>query len=539
MASLAQIHENLAANTDITASLQALGTLLRDEHVRSDEALSQIIPYVLRPFAEDTNTLEALRVLVNFTADNDENRKYMTSRDAAAFWENYLGYLHTGPNQDILHRLVVLLSQFIHNVEDQQMAEYVNYLTTKGASEALLAFIETIDVDELSLSFELLAELCTRNISAEKLVGIAEMCTDALTLDDEEGDEILHFASQVIFNATNVEDYHGGREVIGKIYTLLPNIPGAYKNVARTKRTLFSSCGNISSSPSYNNWKDVEKSVGVIMQNNDAYVTAAAAISLGNCVNSKAAQEELLAQISVFAPVLDVVQQIMQCPFGDVVLYQALHFFNNTMTLAIAAQILNDEPHLRRITKVVVDNGKYYKEVGAIFFKFLRKLMSLGLVANQVRPMEELHEVWTILEGSDSSVEIHLLLLQAVIAHNTELPSGSKALLATLLSSTESVDVQVLFEKFKTMAMLFQKFDGLSLEKLYTRDFETEFTAPLARFLSQLREALQNAEQNAQSAAVANNAKYMAAAVINAMKTVTSSDTIEEITKECNGIIRL
>lgn len=550
------ISENLACNTEIQLSLASLGTLLRDEEWRSHQEVAQVIPHVLRIYCQYPNErFESLRVLINFTADNDPNRSYMTTQlsEVSEFWKTGFQDLQSTSNKDVSFRFVILLTQFIHNVLENQSAEHIAYLTDLGAVTALLRYLHFIEesgeFEEFVLPMEVLAECTARDPKSaliQELEWIIRALQEVVSLDEpEDADEIFQCGSRVLFNVTNVEDLSVNHDLIAQIYALLPLVPETFKNVAHTKRRLFSTCGNISSYPSYKNWEDVERNVRAVVSSDlDPYVVSAAAISLGNCVSSKETQEALISEIEKVTLMDAVVDALLQCKFGDVVHFQALHFFNNTMGVSTVRRILDNHEDLFRITKVVVDNSKYYKEVGYIFLKFVRKLITIGSIQNQCQSPESFEALFNVISAAEENVnEVSMLLLQAFGVWKPQLVIGNEfqlKLFSSLVETADHVEAQSLFEKLKTMAVVFQNYDAAQIKTLYGSDFQSKFTVPFLEFMKQLQQGLEEApaEHVQQTAAIANNTKFVAASAIKSLQAATPDEVIDQILEICSTVVR-
>lgn len=502
---LKQILANIESNTDLARSLNELGTLLRQEDARANQTAQECVLHALGFVS--TEPLEVLRVLVNFCADNDDNRVLLVSNDlsVAEFWTWVFTELHEATNGDVCTRAIVLLGQFIHNIDEAVMSSAIAALIDKGAPQALLEYLrETHDgeVMELVAEFSRAKPTAIQTSQLEWIVATAMQ----IELDDDEIDEILNYASQAVFNATNVDD-RSGVQLIPSIYRLIQMVPKDTANVVHIKRRLFSACGNVSSYPSYDNWSDIERNEALIgAENTDLYVVAAAAISLGNCVDSRESQERLLRTLD---SVERVVAAVLEAPLGDVVQYQAFHLFNNIMTPAIASNVLSHPALLFRATKVVVDNITYYREIGAVYFKFLRKLIAMG----DATTVLQLTLVWhAVTECDDASCsEVKLLLLQVACAHKDVAVDRElvRHLISHSLATQGSVDAAYVLQQIKTVAMVLHHYNEEDLRQFYRDQVESGFVLPFAAFLGQLQHAVRATDAGA--APVANNTKFLAA----------------------------
>lgn len=557
MATLTEIQDRLtngSEKSEITLALNNLGTLLREETTRADPHLAGIIPYVLSLYNVEPS--EVIRVLVNYTADNDDNRAYLTSREQCVldFWNSALSSLDD--NALGLHT-VLLLTQFIHNIDDDKKKRMVTALLDHNVVLTLLDYcrkcLQNGNVDNLSMPLELLSEYSVadpRKFTVEDLVWIIDASSRIIDeCDKEDCDEILLYGSQTALNITNVDEWD---ELTTKqyslnqsVYDLMNKVPSDLENVAHIKRNLFSTCGNVSSYPKYDNLLDLAMNAAYIMNvASDPYVAAALAILIGNCVSSKDTQTLVITQLSEICNFDLIIEAVLHRQFGDVVQYQALHFFNNLLTNEAADVILREHnlSDLGRITKVVTDNGKYYKEIGGIFYKFLRKLILTGFTGH--RDVFVYNVVWSYLDTAESDPqksEVEMLLLQAIATTPASRGQWAKnadlvhKLLAETMSVGGTIDGTLMLTKLKTLAVVLRSYPSTELEaSLGPERFVENFATPFYGLMVQLSLSPSHSTHNQtdsyaqiepglhtqnepghpaanQQAAVANNTKYVAA----------------------------
>lgn len=554
MSSLPEIQTRLENRSVLAQSLNDLGTLLRDEKARADPRLASIIPLVLAEFK--TEPFEVIRVLVNFTADNDENRLFLASKEPLVkqFWLSALSGLAV---DTVSHHIVLLLTQFIHNIDTEKKLAISEALLEYGTVEAIANYCKKLEneseLDALSVPLELMAEFSSQHPSqfnVEHVEWILQVSMKILdSCDNDECDEMLLQSSQAVLNITNVEDLAVPQTVLlSQIYMILSKVPSQFANLAHIKRNLFSACGNISSYSSYNNFLDLDMNAAELLRpESDLYAAAAAAISIGNCVSSNETQTVVVNKLNELFSLQALIGSVLHRSFGDVVQYQALHLFNNLMTPETADVILDtaNYPHLLRITKVVVDNSKYYKEIGLIYFKFLRKLLTTGFTG--ARNPLYYKDVWDYLGNAESTSgrgEVDMLLLQAIAAGpvaKDELDMSIdivERLLDETLSVNGTIDSNVLLAKLKTLAMVFQNYTCSDLDTLLGHSrFVTLFAQPFYKFISEVSQSTITTEQNQQGAAIANNTKFVAAAASAKFVEYGSSEDIAlQIIEACSAI---
>lgn len=542
MLSLERIEHALSANEDVSRALDDLGTSLRDPEFRKSPDVARIIPNVISQFSSDPALV--IRVLVNFTADNDENRRQLVQDDQKLhrFWESALNLLQN----DVLGALVVvLLTQFVLNIDDAQKSEYLEFFVRNETVDALVEYCGGCGSkrawDELELALELLVEYSAHDplkFTARHIAIVLETSRAALATDEETLDVILLHSSQIVGSITNVSELTGTdnakHSLVLEIYKLMNEIPHSLENIAHTKRKLFASCGNISSLIDYDNFADIEVNLQAILNmDSDLYVAAAAAILIGNCVSSRETQTQALQQISAFCPTQTLVESILTRKFGDVVQYQFLHLFNNLMTEEVSSLILGNYTDVLRITKVVVDNCKYYKEIGGIYVKFLKKLLNFS----KENPFK-FSELWEYIGTSEPESgfgEVDLLLLQKISVNSKstqkqELSAHRNLVQRSITESlriSQTIDGNQLLERLKTLAMLFQNIPCELLEEILgTELFVSTLSQPLHTFMSQVLQSVSPAAQNSESAleipesgnlqqrAILNNLKFVAAVAL-------------------------
>lgn len=552
----AEIANCLQSKQNVAQALDDLGTWLRDKDVRADPQVSSLIPSVLLQF--DAEQALVLRVLVNYCADNDSNREKMVSEDKFIdrFWDDAFSLLEYSTVGALV---VVLLTQFTLNIDDHKKTAMLLYFAKSTYIAQLVAYCNLCEQnhawDELELSLELLVEYSSHDplkfsvSDAEIMLRIGKA---AVHCGDEDCDVLLLHASQVTYNITNVHEITDvdscKHALVSNTYDLMNEIPLQLTNIAHIKRNWFASCGNISTLAGYDNFQDIEGNLGAILNpNSDLYVAAAAAILVGNCVSSRESQQAVLKKISETSSLELVVDSVLQRNFGDVVQYQFLHLFNNLMTTKTADAVLVEKNyiHLLRITKVVVDNCKYYKEIGGVYVKFLRKLLSFGFAGS--RDPFHYKEMWAYIGNAESDSglgEIDMLLLQAVatsasarqnLDSNTEI---LERILSETLRVSGSVDGNVLLLKLKTLAVLFQNIPCKDLEAtLGTARFVSVVAKPFHQFLSQVSEST-NGETNPQAGAIANNTKFVAAVASGHFALLESADpSYGHIVEICSAVV--
>lgn len=529
MMSIEQITQDLDKGIDVQVRINDLGTALRDPEARSLDLIRSAIPTVLGFVSE--YPMEVLRALVNYTANDDDNRCYMLSdaSDVCRFWESdAISASFQNGITEVQSRLMILVTQFVRAAETKQ-AELLGGLERRKVIGWVWAYYKacvSVDMESIDGPSEVLAAYTQefpRSLSDEQIELILKGLESTFDMSsDEETEDIALSHTLILVNATSVDD-SALKIPAGRLLACIAKVPNDYKNVASLKRNLFAACGGIFSFSSFDNFSIVEANVTTIINGRDGYAIAAAAISLGNCVRDVSSQEQLLQRIEAIVPISQVAQAVLKFPFSDVVQLQAFHFFNNCMTEALAVDILqpSNEANLYKNTKIVVDNYKYYKEIGTIYLKFLGKLISLGYLRDHQIDVTELNSVWEYLGTLEEYCDVQMLLLQVYSSQKKVCDNLSPSIVSLLdkllLIKSSSLEATELLMNLKTLAIFLQNADPAAFEKSYPEtEFESSFLSKLELFFAQLLLILQEkpTDQATQlaHAVITNNTQFVAAA---------------------------
>lgn len=570
---------------ELSLALNSLGDLLRDPETRSSAQVENSIPSLvaitnstfshLETEPKSAAAHEAYRVLINLTADNDSSRTRLTSLETEylrVFWSNTKRALLETLLGDLAQsRVLVFLSQFIHNSEN--LKEYTSFFQSIQLEKGLCHYIRSqvrtsTDEEEvfdlLVNPLEILSEtILESSLSLEDLGAVIEsfqVLTGLLSAvsDDElmeTVNEVFTYLSSVLYTSTAVDDMPQidelrPTEALLDILQKLACAPvcQSFKDITLIKRRVFSALGNISSMATYRNEVDVVINIETILHTTDPYALSAAAIGLGNSINSRESQKLCLHKIKEQFSLRSFIDSFFKVPFYDVVQYQAFHLLSNLLDCEVAGEILHNETAMERIpqyTKVVIDNSRYYKEVVSIYTKFAKKLVRVGFVEGK----EVLYRhtgLWKAFNNIELDLElsvsieleeINLVLLQAYLARGNE-PTGkenrcfTKALLQATVSDANlntNVSIHFVLEKIKTIGMLLSLFNQRLVDAAQLlastyhgdrADYDINFLQPLSRVLEKLQETVTASEgaegpaQRAQYDALVNNVKFVAASAV-------------------------
>ena len=619
---LEEINSIDTADDSSNELLKKLGDFLREDSVRSSPEARDTIPTVIKIANVELSQiieagdgshsnsliLEALRVLINFSANNDDNRQLLASSKLdyqVTFWSLIcklfrMDNLNANLN-DIYERILLLLSQFIHNTN--LLKDFIVFFSERGIGKCLIGYLRfriesslaaETGFDELVIPTEIYSEFMSEmsdttstdavfaNDSKEYLDTIIKVFNFAIRLninedDDEEMDvvnDVFSNLSNIVYNITLCEDIPNlsSTEMHSNILKLIPQLPSKIQNFTLNKRRLFSSSGNIASMTNYDNSVDVSMALEYFrIPETDPYILSACAIDLGNYITnvekSKWLREKIESEIGLEA----FIGNFYKIKFNDVIQYQAFHLFNNLMSTSIAVHSLNNYEGLLKSSKVVVDNGQYYKEVFGIYAKFMKKLILFAFIEekNSNLSLFQFKELWIQFNPVDhpgaACEEVYLILTQAFIATKL-LETGSvehknvpfvASLVENLVSAkglVADVPSTFLLEKLKTLGIFFKTIathninSDIITKVLYDSDpekYHLHFIIPYRAFLEKLQRILDeqgnlnNANNPSQLSIIQNNSKFVCATTLAYCNlSHETNEEVDAIQSICQSIIQ-
>lgn len=560
-------------------TLNEFGTLLRNADIRASDEVRNSIPQLAKITNDAVSTndsellLEVFRVWVNLTADSDLNRDclaHMSTDDLALFWNNVAKF--NSAEVSVKERVVLFLTQFIHDTD--RANEFTTFLHNAGITPDIVDYVIGLpndgDVedtfDAVSDGLELVSEITKhvkpeefwRQFNIQQFNLVVRKVNELVSLADIDVavvGEVFDYISNILYNVTLLQDSNLFGDVAA-IYSILEHLPQNLENITLINRRIFSAIGNITSMPAYDNTKDTEFNMSILMNPRNKYSGAAAAIALGNSIHSQESKEALIEKIRSKMPVSQFIENFFAVEFNDIIMYQAFHLLNNAMNKEIAAFIIGNDVILARLTtinKAIVDNSKYYKEVSQIYFKFLRKLVKFGYLESNGSNINSLLQIWQYLENNENKVdteEVFLLLLQAFATTFASVPPEfGKMLVNTAFgdSHMRNVPVHVVLEKLKTIGVVLQTLSknsvtpaALAASLGYGTDFSPQFLEPYTRFLTNLHESIQTTptsdQQSGSAQVLKNNFKFVAASTITWLQGPLTPDSIP-IVEICHQIL--
>lgn len=547
--------------------LKNFGDFLREDSVRSSPGVKDSILTVIKLTNNELSQiiesgkgncaysliLEALRVLINFLANNDDNRQFLASSDLeykATFWSLICKFFRLdtlyAKNDVVYERIILMLSQFIHNTDllksfliffgetgiDKCLIDYLRFrmdskLAVETGFNEILIPIEIYSEFMSEMSGTTSADMTFANECKEYLDTIINIFNFAVRLnigeDDQEDVDIVNgvFSNlcNIIYNITLCEDipHLSSTKIHSRILKLIPQLPPKIQNFVLNKRRLFSSSGNIASMTNYDNSVDFLMAIGYFRDpKTDPYILSACAIDLGNYITSVEKSEWLRVKIDNEIGLKKFTANFYGIKFNDVIQYQAFHLFNNLMSTDIAIYSFEHYDSLLKSAKVVVDNGQYYKEVFGIYSKFIKKLIRFAFIEKKDSHISlfEFKDLWNHFNPVDhpgpASEEIYLILTQAFIATKL-LETGSVepknvqfvASLVENLVSAKGINADIsstfLLEKLKTLGIFFKTITthnincNIITKVLYDSDpnqYHLHFMTPYRIFLEKLQQIL-------------------------------------------------
>lgn len=552
-------------------TVKQLGDLLRSEDFRSSDDIhshiSKLVEYVNQSIADymaclmsseyseigpvTAVLLEYLRVLVNFTADSDRNRDYLTTRSAPEvdiLWRT-LGEAVSYPTElkhagEVADRVVVLVSQFFRGTTEHD--RYLKFIYSYKFFYLLFHVLvgqycverPDFDIMETQLLIEVILELVDANID--------NLATDAVCkertfeyisqflsfleilvrrFDDLEKqhdiadiDEVIANLILIIFSLSASEEIYniGNIRVIERLLKILSILPTKLSSNTMNRRKLFSTSGRLSSLKNYGNIEDLYLCIDYFRRTEteaiDSYALAASSIILGNFITSRETADQIILLIDKRIGMLKFFHLYFHnFTINDVIQLQAVHLLSNIMTPTNANLIFaNYDLLFNKYTKIIVDNRNYYQEVLNIYLKFIKLLVRASLSFAKEKNIMDYCSMWqylfTNVEELVSINEVKLLIVQALIQFQGKDDSVTtvnavdciRSVLNTAICPLEStnIPIQYILEKLKTLGILFHTLtsNGASLqylvEKFFNNDaelFKEKFLTIYGSFLEQLK----------------------------------------------------
>lgn len=553
-----QVIEQVKSSTDVLISLKTLGDYLREETNRSSELIQENLLSLLAQFnrlfqsENDDILLEILRVIINLLASNDYNRDFYTQDDVqevGQFWEIIKNNLVDGSDPKS-ERIAILLSQFIYDTDHTE--QYFQYFHSINIQENIYKLLSTDNLANLSILFEFALELFRNNQRLNEMdYDFIKKSPDILvyltshwdTLEDDLDEEIWeHLVDICEFNKPD-------NSTFVRIIDLIPIIPESLSNKVKLKRKLFAMASELSDETSF------DTAVGYLKNTTDSYVFAACCIVIGNFVHDVNSFQDINGRIiESFGNSTKIVDVFMEnFKITDVVQVQAIHMMTNLLDETRASRIFTYKEQSRALTKVVIDNEKYYQEVAALYLNFLKKLTRLGIL-EVVNSKVGLDDLWDVVfefgEDNQKVLEIKYLILLEVVLNGFGNKSASlnreliKAAVRPL-STNAAMGINHILEKLKALGIFHQELSKASIQELVDSaysgnldQFIQEYLVPYCELWEQLVPQLETTDENKETPQykiLLNNSRYVAGITISVFQ---DYDLVEE-EKEVSRLVEL
>lgn len=525
---------------NLVESLDKLGDELRQDSSRIAiyDQLPKIIPefnkvLLLQSSSSSTTSLvnlklKILRILINILANNDINRDYLTNELDSyiiELWSIIKNQLNDGDEDydgDVRKFIFILLNQFIYNTQHKD--KYLEFLYNQNIQHELYSIINNENWNEIGeFIYELLSSLKQKKSTKDE--EFINLCFDLKVKqqqqeeedDDEDEDESI-WVDLLGLNKPSNESFQ-------KALKLIPN-----RKSSLIKRKLFVLACNL---VNYENDDDYEKSLIYSIDNlnitNDSYVFSVYCIIIGNSIHDKSSFEKIEKLIELKLGIKNLQELYFNKYYNkiiDIIQLQSIHLWNNLLNKKSGEEIIkNYQNQLLAITKIIIDNGNYYKEILNLYYKFIKKLIKL-LEFPPTKLIEFILDNDKASSSSSSVIEIKYLLLQLY-------PELYPELIEDVVKNVNTTNV---LEQLKTLSIIN---NALISGKLTINDLQDEYLIPLGQILSQLSIQLDNHkggkdnEELWEFKAFKNNLKYVSGTTISLLK-----ETNTDILETCNHILQ-
>ena len=179
----------------------------------------------------------------------------------------------------------------------------------------------------------------------------------------------------------------------------------------------------------------------------------------------------------------------------DVIQIQSIHMWNNLMNETIANKILTNilEDDLLKITKIIIDNEKYYQEILILYLKFIKKLIKLS--NKSLVPFKVIEYILQNIDNNNNGtiLDIKYLLLQKQQQQQQQEYGGKytvEMFMELLKSLVNTINTTNVLEQLKTIAIINQQILNGELEIIISSNINMEqllenYFHPLEHLLNQ------------------------------------------------------
>lgn len=502
--------------------LDQMALLLREESTRDHDLIRSNLPkfidsadYLLvnqeQPGYNEL-LLEVIRVLANSIADNDVNRRQLSSK--SDFIEHLSNQLESKPDDSSLNeRILILLKNLVIDTPD--VAKDVSFIT-----QSLLSYISQSE-GGIFMAVDLLTDLIGNmqyNPNPQNIENLIKLLVKTLKqqsdLDEDEFAELVINISSVLEGITvdprfKFDDAETEKTLQIGLFDSLKKIDSLeFQNILMAKRRLFASIGNISANLTTSNKPMRTYSISNVQDQNqqNGYIISGCFTIIGNSIASPEDRNEVLDQ----APALvnDILSKYNY--LTDPVQFQGiLHLLKTLINFDTVGTLFTDKNFkvLEFLIEATVRNSKYYTNFNVLLTGFLKKLFVL---VNQ-RHVEKIlnsgvPEILTSSDPSNESNLIILLLLNKVAIYKSD--SNIDIFCNRIFKFSNDIQAAYLFELTKTIGVLLQHRSSYVLEN---------YSSSLITLLTTIDSIDASSNDNA-AKAVLNNGRYISGTLLNLSK---------------------
>lgn len=502
--------------------LDQMALLLREESTRDHDLIRSNLPkfidsadYLLvnqeQPGYNEL-LLEVIRVLANSIADNDVNRRQLSSK--SDFIEHLSNQLESKPDDSSLNeRILILLKNLVIDTPD--VAKDVSFIT-----QSLLSYISQSE-GGIFMAVDLLTDLIGNmqyNPNPQNIENLIKLLVKTLNqqsdLDEDEFAELVVNISSVLEGITvdprfKFDDAETEKTLQIGLFDSLKKIDSLeFQNILMAKRRLFASIGNISANLTTSNKPMRTYSISNVQDQNqqNGYIISGCFTIIGNSIASPDDRNEVLDQ----APALvnDILSKYNY--LTDPVQFQGiLHLLKALTNFDTVGTLFTDKNFkvLEFLIEATVRNSKYYTNFNVLLTGFLKKLFVL---VNQ-RHVEKIlnsgvPEILTSSDPSNESNLIILLLLNKVAIYKSD--SNIDIFCNRIFKFSNDIQAAYLFELTKTIGVLLQHRSSYVLEN---------YSSSLITLLTTIDSIDASSNDNA-AKAVLNNGRYISGTLLNLSK---------------------
>jgi len=513
--------------------LERLKIQLRNDDDRESEVVTRNLPAIIDSFNkaiktnlhENTEASEVLvgiyQVLVNLVARTDKNRDFFTtdSPEIHHFWRLTKSFLD---KRDVSLQWLIFtfVGQFI--VESLKVGNYMRFLHREGIHNLVYQDLVEGNDDAFDITYELIkANADAFDDSDNSLI---EALKTKFAHYFQESDD-----TEAIEKLVEIVSYSGpDKNAFNEMLRRLSHV----KDVPLARKMLVASTLLFTNKPT-----DVPIDQ---LTTANPYIFAVCCIVIGNCIENDATRDLTFGIVDADFGIDRLINTFFRkFKISDVIQIQAIHMWTNLMDAKIANEIV--KLHLEKVislNQVVSDNAQYYREIAALYYKFLRKLL-----------MSTTEEVLTVFirqinqfDGSfPDQTRVKYILLQKL---NFDTEEAHDVLSLLMKSIVELVDQHDVLEQIKTISILNQHIASGKLI-LDLSILDKAYLPYLQGVLQQLHESKMSSASEGdvnswQTKAFQNNLKFMAATttkVLELRSNRTPSTDYSELRRICNVIL--